>query len=64
VEGLNGSGRSPSALTLQKALDDIVALAKPGDAARKVKSLPNYHAHTVTVPGTTHLYCYYSSCTY
>src|SRR5258706_2447287 len=40
VTALNGSGRAPSALTLEK-------LAKDGITNK----LPPFHAHTVTVPG-------------
>lgn len=41
VEALNGSGRAPAGLTLERAAADC-----PGAAA-----LPPFHAHTVTVPG-------------
>ena len=44
VSAYNGSGRSPAALTLDRALES----AEQTDG---VPTLPNYHAHTVTVPG-------------
>ena len=41
VHGVNGSGRAPKALTLERVrLDGIAG-----------HSLPNFHAHTITVPG-------------
>jgi gamma-glutamyltranspeptidase/glutathione hydrolase len=44
VSAYNGSGRSPSSLTLSQAL----SVAEPSSDG---PALPNYHAHTVTVPG-------------
>lgn len=46
VSALNGSGRSPMALTLEVALHDC-ELGEPGLGVE----LPLYHAHSVTVPG-------------
>ena len=40
VTGLNGSGRAPAALTLEKLTQDGLG-----------ETLPPYHPHTVTVPG-------------
>ena len=48
VEAINGSGRSPSALTLERARADV------GDSA---SALPIFHAHTVTVPGACAGWC-------
>ncbi|RKP24665.1 nucleophile aminohydrolase [Syncephalis pseudoplumigaleata] len=42
VQGLNGSGRSPAALTLEKAMEGL----PPG-----ATELPHTSAHSVTVPG-------------
>jgi gamma-glutamyltranspeptidase / glutathione hydrolase len=46
VSALNGSGRAPVALTLER-------LAREGFE----KSLPPYHAHTITVPGACAGWC-------
>lgn len=46
VLGLNGSGRSPAALTREKALSDFA------DSDQPVKFIPRNHGHAVTVPGT------------
>ncbi|KAG6614230.1 gamma-glutamyltransferase [Phytophthora cinnamomi] len=43
VRGLNGSGRSPAALTAEQAIKDL------GQDARVI---PSGHGHAVTVPGT------------
>ncbi|RLN82757.1 hypothetical protein BBJ28_00024603 [Nothophytophthora sp. Chile5] len=43
VRGLNGSGRSPAALTREQALSDL------GAGALRI---PSGHGHAVTVPGT------------
>lgn len=53
VSAYDGSGRSPAALTLDRAL----AAAEEGggfaagNPSRASRSLPAFHAHTVTVPG-------------
>ncbi len=39
VSGVNGSGRAPAALTLDKIKED------------GMDKIPNYHPHAVTVPG-------------
>ncbi|KAF1318516.1 Gamma-glutamyltransferase, partial [Globisporangium splendens] len=50
VLGLNGSGRSPAALTREQALKDF---AVDGDAnAAPATFIPRSHGHAVTVPGT------------
>ncbi len=45
VTALNGSGRAPRALTLEKARADVG------------KAMPPRHAHTVTVPGACAAWC-------
>ncbi|KAI9915424.1 hypothetical protein PsorP6_007834 [Peronosclerospora sorghi] len=42
LHGLNGSGRSPAALTFERALEDLGPSTK----------IPRHHGHAVTVPGT------------
>lgn len=46
VRGLNGSGRSPAALTRERALNDFAGAPKPATF------IPRDHGHAVTVPGT------------
>lgn len=48
VKGLNASGRSPSNLTLEKALSDL---------GQNAKRIPMNHAHAVTVPGCAAGWC-------
>ena len=48
VEAMNGSGRAPSALTIDEARSVAPAMAR---------SLPNLHAHAVTVPGAAAGWC-------
>ncbi|KAE9307286.1 hypothetical protein PR003_g21035 [Phytophthora rubi] len=43
VRGLNGSGRSPAALTAEQAVKDL---------GQDVKVIPSGHGHAVTAPGT------------
>ncbi|GMF45302.1 unnamed protein product [Phytophthora fragariaefolia] len=43
VRGLNGSGRSPAALTAEQAVKDL---------GQDAKVIPSGHGHAVTVPGT------------
>ncbi|KAI9989937.1 hypothetical protein PInf_020236 [Phytophthora infestans] len=43
VRGLNGSGRSPAALTAEQAIKDL---------GEDVTVIPSGHGHAVTVPGT------------
>mmetsp|Transcript_17104 Transcript_17104/g.22375 ORF Transcript_17104/g.22375 Transcript_17104/m.22375 type:complete len:552 (+) Transcript_17104:145-1800(+) len=50
VEALNGSGRSPQALTLAKAKDE--AARRSGVDPAMLKALPSDDVHTVTVPGS------------
>lgn len=44
MKGLNGSGRSPAALSIQK-------LRELGVVSAKAKKMPTLSIHTVTVPG-------------
>ena len=46
VEALNGSGRAPGALTLDRIREDCFG----GDSGG-AEAMPKFHAHTVTVPG-------------
>lgn len=48
VEAMNGSGRTPSTLTIDEARSVAPAMAR---------SLPNLHAHAVTVPGAAAGWC-------
>ncbi|KAG8470624.1 hypothetical protein KFE25_009045 [Diacronema lutheri] len=50
VAALNGSGRSPAALTLARAREDC-------HLSPKAPCLPPLHAHTVTVPGAVAAWC-------
>uniref|UniRef100_A0AAV1T4J9 Gamma-glutamyltransferase n=1 Tax=Peronospora matthiolae TaxID=2874970 RepID=A0AAV1T4J9_9STRA len=43
IRGLNGSGRSPAALTAEKAIQEF---------GQHTKVIPSGHGHAVTVPGT------------
>jgi gamma-glutamyltranspeptidase/glutathione hydrolase len=49
VSALNGSGRAPTALTLERLRKDL-GTAQPS-------SLPPFHAHTITVPGACAGWC-------
>ncbi|KAH0613527.1 uncharacterized protein H6S33_005413 [Morchella sextelata] len=51
IHGLNASGRSPTALTLERALADIPA------AERSQDRIPMTHVHSVTVPGAASAWC-------
>jgi len=53
VHSLNGSGRSPTALTLSHALSTIPA----SDLARSGNRIPHSHVHAVTVPGAAAGWC-------
>jgi len=63
VHAMNGSGRSPAALTLERVMKDCVPEGKfesaPRDADGNVtlSDLCQFHAHTVTVPGTAAGWC-------
>jgi gamma-glutamyltranspeptidase/glutathione hydrolase len=50
VTALNGSGRAPAALNLDR-------LRREGVAVGEGQQLPPYHAHTVTVPGACAGWC-------
>jgi len=50
VTALNGSGRAPAALTLERLRKDI-----PGTSPES--HLPPYHPHTITVPGACAGWC-------
>src|SRR5512134_1625891 len=49
VSALNGSGRAPGALTLERIRKDL--------GSDRPSSLPPFHAHTVTVPGACAGWC-------
>ncbi|TGZ78850.1 gamma-glutamyltranspeptidase [Ascodesmis nigricans] len=53
IRGLNASGRSPGALTLERALEDLAGC--PSVETRK--RMPLEHAHCVTVPGCAAGWC-------
>lgn len=50
VHAMNGSGRSPAALTIERLRGDCPDLSPP-------TKMPPGHAHTVTVPGTAAGWC-------
>ncbi len=49
VSALNGSGRAPAALTLERVKRDL--------GTDRLSSLPPFHAHTITVPGACAGWC-------
>ncbi|MGE5842603.1 MAG: gamma-glutamyltransferase family protein [Deltaproteobacteria bacterium] len=49
VSALNGSGRAPGALILERIRKDV--------GSDRLSSLPPFHAHTVTVPGACAGWC-------
>ena len=49
VTALNGSGRAPAALTLERVKKHL--------ATDRLSSLPPFHAHTITVPGACAGWC-------
>jgi gamma-glutamyltranspeptidase / glutathione hydrolase len=55
VFAMNGSGRAPAALTLDRARADADAAAPPSSSPPS--SLPPYHPHTITVPGAAAGWC-------
>jgi len=74
VLGLNGSGRSPSQLTLKKALKDLTAVESQLSSKHKQHTQHSHslslseilaqHAHSVTVPGMKSLFNVNFSFTY
>lgn len=55
ISAMNGSGRSPSALTLERATADLAASSSA--AATAAGCLPALHPHTITIPGAAASWC-------
>ena len=51
VTALNGSGRAPTALTMELLENQNLISNRQSKISNQTRQLPPYHAHTVTVPG-------------
>jgi gamma-glutamyltranspeptidase/glutathione hydrolase len=56
VSALNGSGRAPAALTLERLKKEGL-IQNPDTLPFAEQELPPYHAHTITVPGACAGWC-------
>ena len=57
VYALNGSGRAPQALTLERVQREGLVSAQAGQPTGTLGELPPYHPYTVTVPGACAGWC-------
>jgi gamma-glutamyltranspeptidase/glutathione hydrolase len=57
VTALNGSGRAPTALTIDLLEQQNLISNRPSKISNQTRQLPPYHAHTVTVPGACAGWC-------
>lgn len=57
VTALNGSGRAPTALTIDLLEQQNLISNRPSKITNQTRQLPPYHAHTVTVPGACAGWC-------
>lgn len=57
VTALNGSGRAPTALTIELLEQQNLISNRPSKISNQTRQLPPYHAHTVTVPGACAGWC-------
>jgi gamma-glutamyltranspeptidase/glutathione hydrolase len=57
VTALNGSGRAPTALTIDLLEQQNLISRRPSKISNQTRQLPPYHAHTVTVPGACAGWC-------
>ncbi|MBF8282554.1 MAG: uncharacterized protein HW378_1469 [Anaerolineales bacterium] len=57
VTALNGSGRAPTALTIDLLEQQNLVSNRQSKISNQTRQLPPYHAHTVTVPGACAGWC-------
>ena len=57
VTALNGSGRAPTALTIDLLEQQNLISNRQSKISNQTRQLPAYHAHTVTVPGACAGWC-------
>ena len=57
VTALNGSGRAPTALTIDLLEQQNLISNRQSKISNQTRQLPPYHAHTVTVPGACAGWC-------
>ena len=57
VTALNGSGRAPTALTIDLLEQQNLISNRQSKISTQTRQLPPYHAHTVTVPGACAGWC-------